>query len=133
MNRMTGSHGQIKIDTTGVGTTMTTVASMNAWTLNMARDKVEVTAFGDTNKVYVQSLMDIKGTLGGWFDSDELKIFDVAIGEIAAYLNLVPSTLNATMFWKGPAWLDSAIDVKSNGAITVASNFVASGPWSRVP
>lgn len=133
MNRMTGSHGQIKIDPTGVGTTLVTVASMNAWALNMARAKTDVTAFGDSNLVYVQGLPDIKGTLGGWFDTDEWTIFDVAMGDIAAFLNLVPSTLSPTYFWKGPAWLDAAIDVKHNGGISVTGNYVASGPWTRMP
>ena len=76
MNRMYGSEGQIKMDPTGAGgITAVAVASMNAWTLNMARDKADVTAFGDPNKVYVQGKPDIKGTIGGWFDTDDVAIF----------------------------------------------------------
>ena len=133
MNRMTGSHGEIKMDATGVGTTVMAVESMNAWALNMARAKTDVTAFQDVNLVYVQGLPDIKGTLGGWFDTDEFSIFDAAMGDIAVFLNLIPSTLSPTYFWKGPAWLDAAIDVKHNGGISMTSNFVAAGAWSRMP
>jgi hypothetical protein len=129
---MHGSHGEIKLDPTG-GATAVTLASMNAWTLNMARDKADVTAFGDPNKVYVQGLPDLKGTLGGWYDSDELDMFDVAMGDVAAALELVPSTLMPTFLWKGLAWLDTSIDVKATGAIAVSGNFVAAAGWTREP
>lgn len=132
MNRMYGSEGQIKMDPTG-GAIGAVVASMNAWTLNMARDKADVTAFGDPNKVYVQGKPDIKGTIGGWFDTDDVAIFDAALGEIAVALELTPSTLFPTYLWKGLAWLDSAIDVKATGAVSVSGNFVAAAGWVREP
>jgi len=129
---MYGSKGEISLDPTG-GTAAVALASMNAWTLNMARDKADVTAFGDPNKVYVQGLPDIKGTLGGWFDTDEMNMFDVALGDVAAALQLTPSTLFPTFLWKGLAWLDAAVDVKATGAISVSGNFVAAAGWTREP
>jgi hypothetical protein len=129
MNRMSGSQGLIKMDPTG-GATAVAIASMNAWTLDQARDKYDVTAFQDANKVYVQGLADVKGTLGGWFDSDEVSLFDVAAGEVAPALELIPSSLLPLVVWKGKAWLDSKVDVKSNGAISISSNFVAAGAWA---
>lgn len=132
MNRMYGSKGQIMMDPTG-GATAVALASMNAWTLNMARNKADVTSFGDPNLVYVQGLPDIKGTLGGWYDSDDLAIFDAALGEVAVMLKLIPSTLLATMFWTGLGWLDASIDVKATGAISLAGNFVAAAGWTREP
>ena len=44
------------------------VGALNAWTLDMTRDKVDVTCFGDTTKQYVVGLPDTKGTFGGWWD-----------------------------------------------------------------
>lgn len=131
---MYGSKGEIAIDPAGgAGTTTVPVASMNSWTLSMARDKADVTAFGDPNKVYVQGLPDIKGTIGGWFDTDETTIFDVALGDTSAFLKLTPSTLFPTFLWKGLAWLDASIDVKATGAVAVSGNFVAAAGWTREP
>lgn len=128
---MYGSHGEILADPTGaVPGVPVAIASMNAWTLSMARDKADVTAFGDTNKVYVQGLPDLKGTLGGWFDSDESTLFEIAMGTVAALLKLVPSSLVATFFWSGLAWLDASIDVKATGAVSVSGNFVAAANWT---
>lgn len=134
---MYGSHGEIKMDPAPavppLPASAVAVASMNSWTLNMARDKADVTAFGDPNKVYVQGLPDIKGTIGGWWDTDETAIFDAALGELAVYLELSPSTLFPTFLWKGLAWLDAAIDVKATGAVGISGNFVAAAGWTREP
>lgn len=134
---MYGSKGEIKLDpappippTTPV---LQTIASMNSWTLNMARDKADVTAFQDPNKVYVQGLPDIKGTVGGWFDTDDVTIFDVALGDVAAFFELTPSTLFPTFLWKGLGWLDASIDVKATGAVSISGNFVAAAGWTREP
>lgn len=132
-NRMYGSHGQIQADPTG-GSTLATIASIAAWTLNMARNKADVTCFGDSNLVYVQGLPDIKGTFSGWFDTDpaQVVIWDIALGVVAAALSLTPTTLSPSMKWAGLGWLDAAIDVKATGAVAISGNFVAAGPWTRV-
>ena len=64
--RKHGSRGSISMDPTG-GATVVPVADLNAWTLDMARDTVDVTAFGDVVKQYVLGLPDVKGTYGGWW------------------------------------------------------------------
>jgi hypothetical protein len=130
--RIHGSSGQVMLDPTG-GALAVAVVSLNASTLDMARDKVDVTAFLDTNKQYVQGLPDIKGTIGGWYDSEALEIFDVAQGDIAAMLKLVPDSREATNFWTGLAFLDASVNVSATGAVSIASNFVGAGPWTREP
>ena len=133
--RIHGNKGQVKLDPTGAGgVTAVAVGSLNAWSLDMARDTVDVTAFQDTNKQYVPGLMDIKGTIGGWWDSAESgPIFDAAEGDVPVWLELIPSTLAPTYFWSGLAYLDASIDVSATGAVGIESNFVAGGPWSRDP
>lgn len=132
MARIHGSKGQILMDPTG-GATPVVVASMNSWTLEMNRDRVDVTAFGDTFKQWVQGLPNIAGTLTGWYENTELDIFDVAQGDTAALLKLVPSSLAATHFWTGPAYLDASINVSATGAVSISSTYVGAGDWTREP
>ena len=133
MARYHGYKGQVKADPSG-GATLVAIASLNAWMIDMSKDTVDVTAFQDTNKVYVAGLNDLKGTIGGWWDSADDTIFDIAMGTVPCALELTPTTLVTPTppKWSGPAWLDASIDVKANGAITVAGKFVASGAWTRV-
>lgn len=131
--RRHGSKGQVKMDPTG-GATTVVVADLNAWTLNQARDTVDVTAFQDTNKQYVVGLPDVKGTVGGWWNSATSPVlFDAAAADIPVMLELVPSTIDPTFLFKGLAYLDAAINVSATGAVSISGNFVGAGPWSQLP
>lgn len=128
-DRIHGSHGEVKMDPAG-GSTLVTVASLNKWELDMATEKVKVTAFKDPNQVYVQGLPDIKGTYGGWYDPvDGLLIFAVVFGTAKPALELYPSDELPDKF-SGRALLDSKISVDSGGAVAVSGSFVAAGPWT---
>lgn len=119
------------------GTPAVVLGSLNKWTLNMPRSYIEVTAFGDTNKVYVPDLQDVGGTIGGFYDmatpgpgaSDPL--FDAAEGDVPVKLGLVPDSTDATRSWEGLAYLDVSVDVAVNGAVTITGNFKGAGPWTR--
>lgn len=135
--RFHGSKGQVALIDTSPAVVL---ASLNKWTLDMARDRVDVTSFGDTNKVYVQGLPDIKGTIGGFYDAGDggspagggnLELFDIAEGDEAVTLRLMPSTVTPERFWSGSAFIDASIDVAANGAVTINGSFVAAGAWSR--
>lgn len=121
------------MDPTG-GALAVVVASLNKWSLDMARDRADATCFGDTNKVYVQGLPDIKGDLGGiWDEAASQPLFEVALGDVAALLKLIPSTLAPTYLFTGLAYLDAGIEVAHDGAVTVKGSFVAAGPWTMEP
>jgi len=130
MARRHGSHGQILIDPTG-GTSPVIVASMNKWSLDLARDRVDVTSFGDLFKQFVQGLPSIEGTIGGWWDSPSSRaLFAVALGETAVLLRLLPSTLDAGDSFEGPAYLDVAIEVAADGAVGISGTFAGAGDWT---
>jgi len=130
MARYHGSRGAIYSSTTGAGTAALLV-SMSKWSLDMATDKEEVTAFGDSNKLYVQGLRDIKGSVSGFWDSADDSLFDASESTDGVKLYLYPSALAPTLYFYGPAWLDASIDVDAKGAVTVSGDFVAAGAWGR--
>ena len=133
--RKHGSKGQIKMDPTGaLPGTPAAVADLSAWTLDMARDTADVTAFGDTTKQYVMGLPDVKGTYTGWWNSaSSPALFDVAQGSTPVTLNLIPSTDEPTYYFKGTAYMDASIDCSADGAISITGNFVAAGDWVLEP
>ena len=128
--RYHGQYGQVKLDPTGVGgATAVLVASLNSWTLDLSRDKVDVTSFGDTNKMSVVGLPSYKGSLGGFYDDEDLAIFGVALGDAPAFLELVPARLNATIFFSGKAFIDANVSVTASGSVNVTGAFEAAGNW----
>lgn len=132
MPRYHGKKGIVYGSTTGSGTAVQ-IASLNHWTLDMSTDTVEVTAFGDSNKTYVQGLKDLKGTLAGFWDSADDSLFDGADSTDGVKLYLYPSSDYTAGYFYGPAWLSASIDVPSGGAVTVSASFVAAGAWGRKP
>jgi hypothetical protein len=132
--RRHGYKGSISMDETGALTTFTPVASMNAWTIEMTRERVDVTCFLDPNRVYAQGLADVKGTLKGmWEALASRALMDVMMGDAAVGLKLVPSELDADTFFSGLAYLDGGLDVAVDGAITLSGSWAAAGPWALDP
>lgn len=118
--------------TPGVEPGIAIVWSLNSWSYNAKRDRVDVTTFGAHNKRKVLGLPDISGTLAGFFDSSDPVIFDVADGTVPALLRLVPYKLEPAHYWQGPMYADASIKVDANGAVAVDASWDAAGDWARV-
>jgi hypothetical protein len=131
--RKHGKNGRIMMDPTG-GTAVVTVADLNAWTLDMSKDRVEVTAFEDTNKIRVQGLPEFSGTFGGWWNSaTSPALFAAILGDIPVFLNLIPDKTEPTYFFRGLANLDGSINVSSGGGISISGKWDAAGNWTMAP
>jgi hypothetical protein len=128
MSVYAGRKGVIYLSTTG-SAAATNVIKLNAWTINKTTDKIEVTAFGDANKTYVQGLPDVQGTISGFWDDTETKPFSAAASSDGCKLYLYPSSDKTTSYHYGPAWLDMTMEVAVNGAVTISGNFAANGSW----
>jgi len=132
--RKHGKRGQLLMDTTPTGSPITPVAiaDLNAWTLDMSTDRVDVTAFGDTNKQRVTGLPDFSGTLGGfWNPASSPTYFAAVLAGTAVQLRLVPDTTD-TGYFEGLANIDGSINVSATGAITIAGRWDAAGNWSML-
>ena len=126
-----GRKGVIYMSTTGGGTAVTLI-NMKSWSLNMPTDKIETTAFGATNKTYVQGLPDATGDVSGWWDDTSDALYDGSQSTNGVKLYLYPSSDAPSKYWYGPAWVDFSIDVDVNGAVEVSASFVANGAWGQL-
>lgn len=132
MARYHGKSGVVYMSSSGSGTA-TQVASLSAWELNMETDYVEVSAFGDTNKTYVQGLKDLAGSLSGFWEDSQDVLFDAAESADGVKMYLYPSSNAPTVYFYGPAWVNASISTGIAQAVTVAAQFRANGNWSRKP
>jgi len=133
--RIHGKNGQIKMDPTGAGGAgLIMVADMSEWTLDMAKDRVEVTAFGDTNKQRVAGLPDYSGTVAGWWNSaSSPTFFDAVLGDVAVMLDLIPDSTEPTYLFEGKANLDGSVNCSATGAVSISGKWDAAGNWSMKP
>lgn len=131
---LSGRNGQVFWDPTGAGgATLVQVISLNAWTLSLKTDHIEVTCFGDQNKVYIPGMKDVSGTSAGFWNSAETSIVEAADQDTPGMLKLVPTSVEPTFFWTGLAYMDADLDVGVNEAPAISGTFMAAGPWTREP
>jgi hypothetical protein len=125
---LTGRYGQVLYDPLGATATVP-IVSLNAWKLSTKTEKEDVSCFGDANKVYVPGLKDLSGSVGGFWNSADLTLFEAADAATPGMLKLLPNENEATFFWSGLAYLDADIDCTLK-APKVTGTFVAAGPWT---
>ena len=129
MSRYHGKSGRVMMSTSAAGAAVTT--TLAGWTLNRTTDRVETTSFGDLNKTYVQGLPDLQGTVTGYFDNADDRLFDASESADGVRMYLYFSTDALTIYWYGPAWVDASIEVPVAGAVTINGTFAANGSWGR--
>jgi len=131
MSRYHGKTGMVYIASSGSGNAVAAVA-LSEWSLSMSADREEVTAFGDSNKQYVQGYPDVSGNLSGYWDDTSDQLYDAAMSSDGTKLYLYPSTLTTAKYWYGPAWVDFEINTAVGGAVTISGSFQANGNWGQM-
>lgn len=130
MARYAARKGLIYMATTGsAAASPLTAAGM--WSLNRETDTIDVTAFGDSNKVYVQGLPDLKGDFEAFWDDTDTALFTAAGSTAAVRMYLYPSSDAITKYAYGLAWISASIDCSVNDAVKIKGSFAAGGSWAQ--
>ncbi len=126
----TGRYGTVKLQVAPSSPEAPTeILSLNAWKLSLKTAKQDITCFQDPNKVYVPGIPDVSGSLGGFFNSSELRLVAAANAATPGFLQLGnDSVADPTILFSGLAWMDCDIDC-SLSAPKIAGTFMAGGPW----
>ena len=130
MAKYPGRKGAVYLSITGTGAA-SSVTGLSSWSLDQAADPIEVTAFGDTNKTYLQGLKDLKGSFEGFWDDGETKLFAGADSADGVKIYLYPSADRPTSYHYGPAWINTTMSTGVSDAVKVTANFIANGAWDR--
>ena len=114
------------------GGTAEPIAFLSSWSINFTTDRVDVTAFGDSNKVYVAGLPDSQGDFAGFWDSDGADLYTAAQDGVARKFYLYPSrALDETDYYFGEALFDFSVSGGVSDAVTVSGSWAASSAISR--
>jgi len=132
---LSGRDGLVKWDPTGVGgLTAEALASIKAFTLSLATEKINVTCFQDTNRVYIPGMRDISGTLTGFWNSDDMSLIEATALTAPGMLELIPHSNDPSAAtphaFTGLAYMDAELDTDVEGAPALSGTFMAAGPWT---
>lgn len=137
---LSGRNGRVAYDPTPSGSPSEAevVAALNTWSGSFQTDFEDVSAFGNSNKVYIPGLRDASGTVGGFWDSVDRTLFTASTATTPGKLVLVPNITDTTPAagtphdapsFSGLAYLDFNIDC-SLQAPKVTANWRAAGNWT---
>lgn len=131
MARIAGRNGRLYASLTSGGTAEP-VTFLNNWSINFATDNIEVTAFGDSGKVYVAGLPDASGDYAGFYDDETTQFYTAATDGIARKFYLYPSTSATGKYWFGTALFDFNVSAAVDGAVQVTGDWSAASEVIRV-
>jgi hypothetical protein len=127
--KLHGKNGAIYIN--GKKGTGVKVTTKTEWTLNLSRDYVDATVFGETNKTYLVGLKDIQGTFAGLLDvSGDYQVNAASSDAIAIYLYADDRGSSEILIAHGPGLMDASITSSISDAIKTTGNFRAAGAWT---
>jgi hypothetical protein len=106
------------------------ISAKTEFTLNLNRDYVDVTAFGDRNKRYVAGLKDISGTYSGHLDNaGDIGVNATDEDAIPIYLYGDDRDGFELLLAYGSGLLDASITASNTDSLKTTGNFRASGDW----
>ena len=126
-----GKNGAIWIG--GPKPTGTKLSNKTEWTLNLNRDYVDSTVFGDVNKTYLVGLKDVSGTFAGLLTitgDAQVNASNSDIISIYLYGDDATNTATTLLIASGPGLMDAAITASNTDAIKTTGNFRAAGAWA---
>jgi hypothetical protein len=128
--KLHGKNGAIYLVAPKGGPGAVKVSNKTDWNLNLNRDYVDATVFGDTNKTYLVGLKDISGTYAGLMDvSGDLLINATSSDALDIYLYADDGSSPVLLAY-GPGFIDGAIQASNTDAVKVTGNFRAQGAWT---
>ena len=131
MARKHGRNGRL-LAAVASGGTAEPIAFLKTFSISFATDNVDVTAFGDTNKVSVAGLPDSSGSYDGFYDTDTAQLFTAATDGVARKFYLYPDYSDTTEYFFGTAIFDFSVSQAVDGAIGISGDWQAASSVSKV-
>ena len=131
MARIHGRNGRIYLAIASGGTA-SPLPFFATWSINFAVDKVDVTAMGDTNKVYVGGLPDASGDFSGFYDDATAQTYTAAVDGLPRAFYLYPNLLTVAQYFWGTILPDFSVNGGVSGAVAVSANWNAASGIAKV-
>lgn len=126
MARMHGRNGIAYVGATSAAAA-SPVAFLSDWTINLTVTKVDVTAMGDSNMVYVAGLPDAQGDFTGWYDDATSQTYLAAIDGLPRNFYLYPNTNNALNYFFGSIFPDFTVAGGVGAAVSIKATWNNAG------
>lgn len=133
MARIHGRSGKLYVGIANDTASAESIAYITKMSLDFQTDDVEVTAFGDSNKVYVSGLPDCQGSFSGWYDDATAQTYTAATDGLARRFYWYPKTpTTAGPYWFGTGIFDFSVESGVADAVSISGSFKAASPVTKI-
>ena len=106
--------------------------SCRDWTINFTVAKVDVTAMGDHNLVYVAGLPDASGDFTGWYDDATSQTYISAVDGVSRNFYLYPNSNNTLNYFFGQIFPDFSVTGGVAAGVGVKATWNAGSPGAAL-
>jgi len=113
--------------------TGTKITNKTEWSVQLNRDYVDATVFGETNKTYLAGLRNFQGNYSGLLDTSGDTALDAsALDEQLIYLYADDGTTGGgvVLVAHGSGFMDATVTCSSTDAVRLTGEFRAQGNWT---
>jgi hypothetical protein len=115
------------------GGTAEPIAFVRSFNMSAATDKVDVTAAGDDNKIYVAGLPDGSGSFEFWFDDATVQTYTAAVDGVARKFYQYPDFVNSPgVYWFGTVLPDFNVSATIDGGVEGTASWNAASRIAKV-
>jgi hypothetical protein len=133
MSRRHGRNARIYLGLASSTASAEPLQFISAFTNSFQSDKPEVTALGDSNKVYVAGLPDAQGSMTGFYDDATVQTYTAAVDGMPRKFYEYPDTVNSpNQYWFGTVLPDFSIDGSVGDAIKMSATWNAASSIQKV-
>lgn len=133
MGRITGRNGRVLLGIASESAEASQLPFVASYSMNFATNKIDVTAMGEDNKVYLSGLRDASGSFGGFFDDSTHQTYTAATDGLSRKFYLYPNFSNTLLYFHGRIIVDMNIDAGVDGATNMAANWSAYSSIFKYP
>lgn len=128
MARFAGRFGRVYMGIASDTAAAEPILHIASWSMAAETDKIEVTAMGDTSKVYVAGLPDASGEFSGFVDDVSVQTYTAAVDGLPRKFYLYPNVNIAGRYFYGTIFADFSANASVDGSTELSSSWSAATP-----
>jgi hypothetical protein len=132
LSRIHGRRGRVYLGIASEDATAEPLPFIASWSIAFATEKADVTAMGDTNKVYVAGLPDASGSFSGFYDDATNQTYDAAVDGLPRKFYLYPNVATLGTYFFGTILPDLTVNSGVGDAVSIEASWNAASAVSKV-
>ena len=132
MARIHGRRGRLYAGIASDTAAAEPVTFLDKYSIDFTVDKVDVTCFGESTKVYVAGIADASGSFSGFYDSATAQLFTAATDGLARKTYIYPDTSSSNTYFFGTALFDFNMSTGTSEASAVSGSWSAASAFTKV-